>query len=95
MKTFNRFALTLFVAALAIHAAERFDQLVRGDFFAGFAGNQEALTRAMEACDDALAQNPQNAGSVSVAWQRHSVFERPSVQNGRLRGWAASFGARA
>lgn len=36
---------------------ERFDLLVRDDFFAGFAGDQAALDRVMKTCEDALA-NP-------------------------------------
>jgi hypothetical protein len=40
---------------------ERFDFLVREDFFAGFAGDKEALARGMKTCEDALAKNPRHA----------------------------------
>ena len=42
-------------------AQERFDLRVRTDFFAGFAGNQQALDRAMKLCEEELARNPANA----------------------------------
>ena len=40
---------------------ERFDFLVRADFFAGYAGDQAALNRAMKLCEDTLAKNPKHA----------------------------------
>ena len=40
---------------------ERFDFLVREDFFAGMAGDQEALARGMKTCEEALAKNPKHA----------------------------------
>jgi tetratricopeptide (TPR) repeat protein len=40
---------------------DRFDTLVREDFFAGFAGDMEAFQRGMKACEEALAKNPKNA----------------------------------
>ncbi len=61
MKTFIRFAAALIGVAAIIHAAERFDMTVRADFFAGFAGNHEALERAMKQCEAALRENPKHA----------------------------------
>jgi hypothetical protein len=43
------------------HPEERFDMLVRADFFAGFAGDTERLARGMDACSKILADNPQHA----------------------------------
>ena len=40
---------------------ERFDLLVRNDFFAGFTGDKEALDRAMKMCEQVLAKNPKHA----------------------------------
>jgi hypothetical protein len=40
---------------------ERFDFLVRADFFAGYAGDQAALARAMKVCEETLAKNPKHA----------------------------------
>jgi tetratricopeptide (TPR) repeat protein len=55
-------AIGISVTLLGIAAAQdRFDMKVRNDFFAGFAGNQQALDRAMNFCEKALAANPQNA----------------------------------
>ncbi|MDB6028932.1 MAG: hypothetical protein JWM68_5155 [Verrucomicrobiales bacterium] len=42
-------------------APERFDDLVREDFFAGAAGDKVALNRAMKLCQDTLAKNPKHA----------------------------------
>jgi hypothetical protein len=36
----------------------RFDEIVRDDFFAGFAGDRQAFDRAMRTCADALKKNP-------------------------------------
>ncbi len=40
---------------------ENFDMLVREDFFAGFAGDAQALKRGMKRCAEALAKDPRNA----------------------------------
>jgi hypothetical protein len=65
------FGLSLAVLGLAA-AQERFDMRVRNDFFAGFAGNQEALDRGMKLCEDELAQNPTNAAA--LVWHGSGVF---------------------
>ena len=65
------FGLGLAVLGLAA-AQERFDMRVRNDFFAGFAGNQEALDRAMKLCEDELARNPANAAA--LVWHGSGVF---------------------
>jgi tetratricopeptide (TPR) repeat protein len=41
--------------------AERFDYLVRADFFAGMTGDREALARVIKLCEQRLAQNPKHA----------------------------------
>jgi tetratricopeptide (TPR) repeat protein len=38
----------------------RFDNLVRGDMFAGMAGDAAAFSRAMKLCEDMLAKNPKH-----------------------------------
>lgn len=48
-------------AQTATGSRERFDYLVRGDFFAGFAGDQAALDRGMKVCEDTLEKNPNHA----------------------------------
>jgi hypothetical protein len=44
----RRFIAATLLVTRVLFAQERFDQLVRQDFFAGFAGNQEAFDRAMK-----------------------------------------------
>ena len=53
-KSLVGFALLAMVVA---GAAERFDYLVRNKFFAGFAGDKQALTEAMKVCEAVLAEN--------------------------------------
>lgn len=53
-------------------AQERFDMKVRNDFFAGFAGNQQALDRGMKLCEEELARNPANAEA--MVWHGAGVF---------------------
>src|SRR5258706_13442887 len=42
-------------------ASQRFDYLVRADFFAGAAGDEARLAHVMDVCEQALAQNPNHA----------------------------------
>ena len=42
-------------------APERFDYVVRDDFFAGLRGDTTRLARAMKVCEDLLAKNPRHA----------------------------------
>ena len=66
-------AIGLGLAFLGLTAAEeRFDLRVRTDFFAGFAGNQQALDRAMKLCEEELARNPANAQA--LVWHGSGVF---------------------
>ena len=66
---------------------ERFDFLVRADFFAGFAGDQAALERGMKVCEDTLARNPNHAealvwhggGLVFIAGQ---AFQKADIRKG-------------
>src|SRR5262249_8558044 len=53
---------------------QRFDLKVRNDFFAGFAGNREALNRGMKACEEALAADPKQ-GEALVWHGGGLVFE--------------------
>jgi tetratricopeptide (TPR) repeat protein len=69
--TVTVFGLSLAVLGVAA-AQERFDMRVRNDFFAGFAGNQEALDRAMKLCEEELARNPANAAA--LVWHGSGVF---------------------
>jgi tetratricopeptide (TPR) repeat protein len=57
----------LISVALALASAQdapkpqRFDYLVRADFFAGMAGDEARLQKVVDVCERALAQNPQHA----------------------------------
>jgi tetratricopeptide (TPR) repeat protein len=53
-------------------AQERFDMKVRDDFFAGFAGNQEALDRGMKSCESTLATNPKHAEA--LVWHGSGLY---------------------
>jgi hypothetical protein len=52
-------AVLLIMAGL-VRAQQRFDMIVREDFFAGFAGNKEAFARAMRVTEDVLAKDSNN-----------------------------------
>ncbi len=51
-------ALVLSVPQPSAQPAERFDMLVRTDFFAGFAGDRNRLAQGIAACEKVLAENP-------------------------------------
>jgi tetratricopeptide (TPR) repeat protein len=57
-------ALAAFAAAAGLaqrDRAQRFDYLVREDFFAGFEGDRQAFERAMKVCEEALRADPKHA----------------------------------
>jgi tetratricopeptide (TPR) repeat protein len=58
------FFLAVILAVLELTApvsAQRFDQVVRTDFFAGFGGDEARLHKAMGVCEAILAENPRHA----------------------------------
>ena len=56
---------------------ERFDNLVRADFFAGMDGDKAAFDRAMKLCADTLAKNPKHAGA--MVWQGAGLVHLASL----------------
>lgn len=80
------------LAAMIAAAAQapppaRFDMAVRGDFFAGFGGDQERLARGMDACERALAANPKHAEALvwhgsGLAFRGGLAFQRGDAQAG-------------
>ena len=54
-------AVTPWPAAGQAPAPERFDYVVRDDFFAGLRGDTARLARAMKVCEELLAKNPRHA----------------------------------
>jgi tetratricopeptide (TPR) repeat protein len=57
-------------------ASQRFDYLVRGDFFAGVAGDEARLNKAIELCEHTLEQNPAHAEA--LVWHGASLLVRAS-----------------
>jgi tetratricopeptide (TPR) repeat protein len=50
----------------------RFDMMVRTDFFAGFAGDEARLQRAMDTCERTLAEDPKHAEA--MVWHGSGLF---------------------
>src|SRR5947207_15361062 len=80
--------LVTFVIALVVAAGQaaqqppqapvqRFDYLVRGDFFAGAAGDQARLKKAIDVCERTLADNPKHAEA--LVWHGAALL----VQSGQ------------
>jgi len=64
---------------------QRFDFLVRDDFFAGLAGDQERFNKAMKVCEEALAKNSKHAEA--MVWHGAGVFTQAGLafQKGDMR----------
>jgi hypothetical protein len=69
--------------SLSIHAQttklpqkpdERFDTLVRDDFFAGMMGDEKRLERGMKFCEEILAKNPKHADA--LVWHGGGLLTR-------------------
>src|SRR5262245_54011838 len=61
--------LSMTAAGMAhAQAVQRFDYLVREDMSRGFAGDTAAFERAMALCETRLAEDPNNAEALVVAW---------------------------
>jgi tetratricopeptide (TPR) repeat protein len=68
-------------------AAERFDLVVRTDFFAGFAGDAARLAKGMAACERALAENPKQAEALvwhgsGLAYSGGMAFQKGDMKTG-------------
>lgn len=59
-------------AVFTLYSAERFDHLVRGDYFAGFNGDAAALERGMKKSEEVLKENPKHAEA--LVWHGAGVF---------------------
>lgn len=80
-------ALVAFVSVRA-DERQRFDQVVRADFFAGFNGDGARLEKAMSACETALAANPKQAEALvwhgaGLYFQAGQAFRSGDVDGGR------------
>src|SRR5215471_17557471 len=67
-------ALTFSATQAAQAAPQRFDYVVRADFFAGAAGDETRLAKVMEVCEQALEQNPNHAEA--RVWHGAAVLVR-------------------
>jgi tetratricopeptide (TPR) repeat protein len=71
------FPAALLAASTALVAQVRFDKVVRNDFFAGFAGDREALARGMKKCEEILAADPKQPEP--MVWHGSGVFFESGV----------------
>jgi len=74
------------------HARERFDFLVREDFFAGFEGDQAAFERGMKTCEEVLAKTPKHAEALvwhggGLVFRAGQQFQKGDLQKG-LEIWS-------
>lgn len=75
---------------------EKFDMLVRDDFFAGFNGDKARLERAMKKCEQTLAQNPQHAEAkvwhgCGLSFQAAAFFQSGDTKKG-MEVWQKGVG---
>lgn len=73
--------------SVAQNAPARFDMVVRGDFFAGFAGDQARLQRGMDTCERMLAENPRHAEALvwhgsGLGFRAGMAFQKGDAQQG-------------
>jgi tetratricopeptide (TPR) repeat protein len=89
--------LAFVIAACASHAAppkapaappaQRFDSLVRQDFFDGMRGDQAAMDRAVKLCEDTLAKQPDHPEALvwhgaALAARSSQAFAKGDTQTG-------------
>ncbi len=90
MHSFAALALVLGLAAQAgtsSPAGQRFDFVVRSDFFAGFAGDDARLQKGMEACERTLAEQPQHAEAMvwhgsGLIYEAGQAFQKGDPETG-------------
>lgn len=70
-------ALILFGGQSAPAAPQRFDYLVRADFFAGIAGDETRLQRAIDLCEKTLADNPMHPEA--MVWLGAGLMVRAGI----------------
>ncbi len=76
-----------FLSTLHAQTPQRFDLKVRQDFFTGFTGDTQALSRGMNACESALAADPKNAEAMvwhgsGLLYQAGQAFQGGDQQTG-------------
>ena len=81
-------ALVLGAPPQAPAPAQRFDYLVRADFFAGAAGDAARLKQVIDLCERTLAENPRHAEAMvwhgaTVLVRASQAFQKGDAANGR------------
>lgn len=89
--------MTMIVASLALAALllqnapaaapQRFDYLVRADFFAGLAGDEARMKRAIDLCEKTLAENPRHVEALvwhgaGLLGQARVAFQKGDMTTG-------------
>ena len=74
-------------AAAPRAADDRFDLVVRSDFFAGFAGSEARLAKGMAECERVLAENPNHAEALvwhgsQLAFHAGAAFQKGDMKTG-------------
>ena len=69
-------AALVFTLPAGAQEPERFDEKVREHFFAGFAGNEDALRRGMAIVEETLTADPDHPGA--LVWQASGWFYESS-----------------
>ena len=90
------FTLAAFTQGAPRSDDQRFDMVVRADFFAGFGGDAERLQKAMETCERVLAEQPANAEALvwhgsGLAFEAGSAFRRGDREAG-MELWSRGLG---
>lgn len=88
--TIVTFLLTLVLAVFELVVplqAQRFDYVVRADFFAGFSGDEARFQKAMAACEVILAEDPHHAEAMvwhgaGLLFQGGRSFQTGDAQRG-------------
>jgi hypothetical protein len=70
-RTISALGILLTTAAMPL-LAQRFDNVVRNDFFAGYRGDAASLARGMATCEKALAADP--ADAAALVWHGGGLF---------------------
>ena len=80
-------ASVLAIGIVGLARQSRVDTLVRADFFAGFAGDADALDRGMRLTEELLEADPENAPALvwhgaGTLFRSGAAFERGDFRNG-------------
>jgi tetratricopeptide (TPR) repeat protein len=70
-------AILYLAAVAAALQVQRFDDVVRADFFAGMSGDSARFDRAMKTCEEALAKDPKNAAA--LVWHGAGLLVRSGI----------------